>query len=236
MAAVSLTPAGVVAFSRAPKVSKRSGQHPNVRRESKASCVTSVVRRATSCSAVESSSITGTQSSRREALASLGFLSAVLLAVPEALAASATIPDQDDIKLCTGECLKQLDSIDMQTTKSGLQYKDIVVGKGPSPRIGFQVAVNYVAMVPNGQVFNSSLEAKRPYIIRIGTGQVIPGLDEGVQTMKVGGLRRLYIPGNMAFPKGLGSAPGRPRVPPSSPVVFDVELLFIPGLDDEEEA
>lgn len=39
----------------------------------------------------------------------------------------------------------------------------------------------------------------------------------------------LNAAGNLAFPKGLSSAAGRPRVPPSSPVVFDVELLFVPG-------
>jgi hypothetical protein len=70
---------------------------------------------------------------------------------------------------------------------------------------------------------------------RYGVGQVIPGLDEGLKTMKVGGIRRLYIPGDLAFPKGLSAAAGRPRVPPSSPVVFDVQLLYIPGFDDEEE-
>ncbi|OEL37501.1 Peptidyl-prolyl cis-trans isomerase FKBP16-3, chloroplastic [Dichanthelium oligosanthes] len=123
--------------------------------------------------------------------------------------------------------------VPMVTTESGLQYKDIKVGEGPSPPVGFQVAANCVAMVPNGQIFDSSLEKGQPYIFRVGAGQVIPGLDEGILSMKVGGLRRLYIPGPLAFPKGLTSAPGRPRVPPSSPVVFDVNLLYIPGLDDE---
>ena len=52
---------------------------------------------------------------------------------------------------------------------------------------------------------------------------------------QVGGKRRLYIPGDLAFPKGLASAPGRPRIPPNSPVVFDVDLLYIPGLDFDEE-
>lgn len=53
--------------------------------------------------------------------------------------------------------------------------------------------------------------------------------------MKTGGIRRLYIPGELAFPKGLPSAAGRPRVAPSSPVIFDVQLLYIPGLTDPEE-
>jgi peptidylprolyl isomerase len=66
-------------------------------------------------------------------------------------------------------------------------------------------------------------------------GAVIPGLDAGLKTMKVGGIRRLYIPGDMAFPKGLSAAAGRPRVPPNSPVVFDVELLYIPGFEVDED-
>jgi peptidylprolyl isomerase len=68
---------------------------------------------------------------------------------------------------------------------------------------------------------------------RFGVGQVVQGLDEGLKTMKVGGIRRLYVPGPLAFPKGLSAAAGRPRVPPSSPVIFDVQLLYIPGFDDE---
>ncbi|CAL5013852.1 unnamed protein product [Urochloa decumbens] len=148
-------------------------------------------------------------------------------------AVAAGLPPEEKPKLCDAACESELENIPMVTTESGLQYKDIKVGEGPSPPVGFQVAANYVAMVPNGQIFDSSLEKGQPYIFRVGSGQVIQGLDEGILSMKVGGLRRLYIPGPLAFPKGLTSAPGRPRVPPSSPVVFDVNLLYIPGLDDE---
>lgn len=143
------------------------------------------------------------------------------------------LPPEEKPKLCDADCEKELENAPMVTTESGLQYKDIRVGQGPSPPIGFQVAAECIAMVPNGQIFDSSLEKGTPYIFRVGAGQVIKGLDEGILSMKVGGLRRLYIPGPLAFPKGLTSAPGRPRVAPSSPVVFDVNLLYIPGLDDE---
>ncbi|XP_056174625.1 peptidyl-prolyl cis-trans isomerase FKBP16-3, chloroplastic isoform X3 [Syzygium oleosum] len=80
-----------------------------------------------------------------------------------------------------------------------------------------------------------SLEKGQLYIFRVGSGQVIKGLDEGLLSMKVGGKRRLYIPGSLAFPKGLTSAPGRPRVAPNSPVIFDVSLEYIPGLEVDEE-
>lgn len=128
-----------------------------------------------------------------------------------------------------------LPGIEKVTTASGLQYQDIEVGKGPSPITGFQVVCHYVAMTPQGRVFDSSLDRGKPYDFRYGVGVVLPGLDEGLKTMKVGGLRRLYIPGELAFPNGVPAAAGRPRVPPLSPVVFDVKLLLVPGLDNEEE-
>ncbi|XWS22175.1 hypothetical protein CRYUN_Cryun29cG0012200 [Craigia yunnanensis] len=145
------------------------------------------------------------------------------------------LPPEEKPKLCNDACEKELENAPMVTTESGLQYKDIKVGGGPSPPVGFQVAANYVAMIPSGQIFDSSLEKGQLYIFRVGSGQVIKGLEEGILSMKVGGKRRLYIPGQLAFPKGLTSAPGRPRVAPSSPVVFDVSLEYIPGLEDEEE-
>lgn len=148
---------------------------------------------------------------------------------------AAGLPPEDKPRLCEAECEKELENVPMVTTESGLQYKDIKVGKGPTPPVGFQVAANYVAMVPSGQIFDSSLEKGLPYLFRVGSGQVIKGLDEGLLTMKAGGKRRLYIPGPLAFPKGLVSAPGRPRVAPNSPVVFDVSLEYIPGLESDEE-
>uniref|UniRef100_A0A0F7H0C2 peptidylprolyl isomerase n=1 Tax=Geranium incanum TaxID=1158081 RepID=A0A0F7H0C2_9ROSI len=147
----------------------------------------------------------------------------------------AGLPQEEKPRLCDASCEKELENVPMVTTESGLQYKDIVVGSGPNPPVGFQVAANYVAMVPSGQIFDSSLDKNLPYLFRVGSGQVIKGLDEGILSMKAGGKRRLYIPGPLAFPKGLTSAPGRPRVAPSSPVVFDVSLEYIPGLETGDE-
>ncbi|KAJ7980657.1 Peptidylprolyl isomerase [Quillaja saponaria] len=148
---------------------------------------------------------------------------------------AAGLPPEEKPRLCDDTCEKELENVTMITTGSGLQYKDIKPGQGPSPPVGFQVAANYVAMIPSGQIFDSSLEKGLPYIFRVGSGQVIKGLDEGILSMKIGGKRRLYIPGSLAFPKGLSSAPGRPRVAPNSPVIFDVSLEYIPGLESDEE-
>eukprot|EP00884_Botryococcus_braunii_P009229 jgi/Botrbrau1/18307/Bobra.0179s0036.1 len=175
--------------------------------------------------------------SRREILQqSVGIASSLLFAREWAIGGrpAGAVPEPDDKLLCEADCLAKLDDVETVTLPSGLKFKEIRVGKGPSPPVGYQVVVNYVAMTPNGRVFDSSLNRGFPYDIRVGAGQIVPGLDEGLKTMKVGGLRRLYIPGNLSFPKGLPSAAGRPRVPPASPVIFDVELLIIPGLDSDE--
>ncbi|XP_065865510.1 peptidyl-prolyl cis-trans isomerase FKBP16-3, chloroplastic [Euphorbia lathyris] len=173
---------------------------------------------------------------KRRDIIGLGFgVSSLLMIDSSDNAMGAGLPPEEKPRLCDDICEKELENVPMVTTESGLQYKDIKVGRGPSPPIGFQVAANYVAMVPSGQIFDSSLEKGQIYIFRVGSGQVIKGLDEGILSMKTGGKRRIYIPGPLAFPKGLNSAPGRPRVAPNSPVVFDVSLEFIPGLEEEEE-
>ncbi|CAN4106670.1 unnamed protein product [Withania somnifera] len=172
---------------------------------------------------------------RRELLMGLGFCGVSSFLMGSCYAEAAGLPPEEKPKICDATCEKELENVPIVTTESGLQYKDIKVGRGPSPPVGFQVAANYVAMVPSGQIFDSSLEKGRPYIFRVGADQVIKGLDEGILSMKVGGLRRLYVPGSLAFPKGLTSAPGRPRVVPNSPVVFDVSLEYIPGLESDEE-
>ncbi|GLC76418.1 hypothetical protein PLESTF_001778500 [Pleodorina starrii] len=159
---------------------------------------------------------------------------AAVLVGSQSGAVAASLPPQDIKVLCDAECSASLESTEAVTLPSGLKYKDIIPGSGPSPPVGFQVVAHYVAMTPNLRVFDSSLEKGKPYDIRVGAGQVIKGLDEGLLTMKPGGLRRLYIPGEMAFPKGLRAAAGRPAVPPASPVVFDVQLLYIPGLEADE--
>jgi len=161
-----------------------------------------------------------------------------------ALSEGNPMPALAESPLCDADCLKALESAELITTASGLQYKEIVKGTGPKPFTGVQVVADFVAMVKNQKdgslfVFENTLDKGKPQDIRV-TGDpesatVIVGLDEGLMSMRVGGIRRMYIPGALAFPNGLASAPGRPRVAPKSDVVFDVWLRYIPGLDDDED-
>lgn len=109
------------------------------------------------------------------------------------------------------------------TTASGLKYRDVVVGKGASPKAGKQVTVHYTGTLQNGKKFDSSVDRKEPFSFVIGVGQVIPGWDEGVMTMKVGGKRKLIIPSQLGYgPRGAGS-----DIPPNATLLFDVELLNV---------
>ncbi|KAA3484335.1 peptidyl-prolyl cis-trans isomerase FKBP16-3, chloroplastic-like isoform X4 [Gossypium australe] len=107
---------------------------------------------------------------RRDVMGLLFGVPIISLKSPDA--DGAGLPPEEKPKLCDDACEKELENVPMVTTESGLQYKDIKVGQGPSPPVGFQVAANYVAMVPSGQIFDSSLEKGQPYIFRVGSGQV----------------------------------------------------------------
>jgi len=107
------------------------------------------------------------------------------------------------------------------TTASGLKYQDIKVGDGPSPQMGQTVTVHYIGRLANGKEFNNSYTLGRPIDFKIG--EVIAGWDEGLQTMKVGGKRRLWIPSKLAY----GPAGRPPSIPPNANLEFEIELLGI---------
>ena len=108
------------------------------------------------------------------------------------------------------------------TTASGLQYIDEVVGTGPQPVKGQTVVVHYTGYLDNGTKFDSSIDRGQPFEFVLGAGQVIPGWDEGIATMRVGGKRRLIIPPNLAY-----GAQGRGPIPPNARLTFEVQLLSI---------
>jgi peptidylprolyl isomerase len=111
----------------------------------------------------------------------------------------------------------------MQTTPSGLQYEDLVVGNGPTPQSGQTAQVHYTGWLDNGTKFDSSVDRGQPFEFRVGQGQVIKGWDEGVATMHVGGKRRLVIPPEL----GYGSRGAGGVIPPNARLTFEVELLGI---------
>jgi FKBP-type peptidyl-prolyl cis-trans isomerase FkpA len=110
-----------------------------------------------------------------------------------------------------------------KTTASGLQYEDIKVGEGDVASAGQTVAVHYTGWLTNGKKFDSSKDRGQPFEFPLGGGRVIKGWDEGVQGMKVGGVRKLTIPPNLAY----GSRGAGGVIPADATLVFEVELLKI---------
>jgi peptidylprolyl isomerase len=117
----------------------------------------------------------------------------------------------------------EVDQDDYVTTDSGLKYYDIVEGDGPLPETGQFVIVHYSGWLEDGTKFDSSWDRGEPYTFQLGTGNVIPGWDEGVASMKVGGKRQLVVPPELAY----GEAGSGGTIPPGATLIFDVELLEI---------
>jgi peptidylprolyl isomerase len=102
-----------------------------------------------------------------------------------------------------------------------LEIKDLVKGTGAVAKAGATVSVNYVGVLfTTGAVFDASWKRHEPFSFTLGQGQVIPGWDQGVAGMKVGGRRELIIPAALAYGKT-----ARPGIPANSPLVFVVDLL-----------
>ena len=110
---------------------------------------------------------------------------------------------------------------DVKTTKSGLLYKIENAGKGEAIKATDTVKVHYIGKLPNGKVFDSSVERGQP--VEFQLNQVIPGWTEGLQLVKKGGKIQLVIPPALGYGKqGAGAS-----IPPNSTLIFDVEVLDV---------
>ena len=102
-----------------------------------------------------------------------------------------------------------------------LIVKDIEVGTGQEIKAGDLVKVHYKGELEDGKKFDSSYDRGEPIEYTFGIGQVIPGWEEGLKGMKVGGKRTLIIPPEMAYGEhGAGDV-----IPPNATLIFNVELV-----------
>jgi FKBP-type peptidyl-prolyl cis-trans isomerase len=108
----------------------------------------------------------------------------------------------------------------------GLVIKDIKVGTGVGAKTGDALTVNYVGTLTNGTKFDSSKDPGRtPFDVTLGAHQVIPGWEQGLLGMKIGGTRKLVIPPSLAYgDRGAGGV-----IPPNATIIFMVDLLKING-------
>jgi len=107
---------------------------------------------------------------------------------------------------------------------------DLVVGTGAEAVNGAFVTVDYAGWIyqegapeSKGRLFETSVNRPQPFSFRLGTRQVIQGWDIGVPGMRVGGIRRLILPPDLAY----GSAGSGSSIPPNATLIFEVELLAV---------
>jgi len=109
----------------------------------------------------------------------------------------------------------------VKTTPSGLQYKVVKDGNGPTPRMADTITVNYRGTLINGTEFDSSYKREEPATFPVNS--VIPGWTEAMQMMKVGAKWHLFVPANLAY----GEQGAGPQIGPNSTLIFEVELTAI---------
>jgi peptidylprolyl isomerase len=105
-----------------------------------------------------------------------------------------------------------------------LEIKELVEGTGAEAKPGLESTVQYVGVdYKTGKQFDASWDRGEPFTFKIGDREVIPGWDQGVKGMKVGGRRELIIPPNLAY--GATGAP--PAIAPNETLIFVIDLVSV---------
>jgi peptidylprolyl isomerase len=159
----------------------------------------------------------------------------VALAVAAALALAACGDDDEDAGTATTETGQQAAAppdtkpkveVPQDAPPAGLQIEDEIEGTGDTATAGDSATVHYVGVsYSTGKQFDASWDSpgQQPYTFTLGAGDVIPGWDQGVAGMKVGGRRRLTIPPEL----GYGEQGQPPVIGPNETLVFVVDLLEV---------
>jgi FKBP-type peptidyl-prolyl cis-trans isomerase FkpA len=106
-------------------------------------------------------------------------------------------------------------------TESGLVFRSLKAGPGPTPRAGDRVTVHYEGRLADGTVFDSSLE--RGDTATFELSKVVAGWSEGLQMLKGGSKAKLTIPPRLAY----GDSRKPAHIPPCSVLIFEIELFGI---------
>lgn len=129
---------------------------------------------------------------------------------------------QEESKSGSGEKTKPKVTVPSGPPPKKLEIKEIEKGTGAEAKPGDEVTVQYVGVgYDSEEEFDSSWSRNEPFSFQLGAGQVIPGWDQGVAGMKVGGRRELIIPSNLAY----GPAGSPPVIGPNETLIFVIDLL-----------
>lgn len=108
-------------------------------------------------------------------------------------------------------------------TNFKVQIDEIKIGEGAELVSGQSAEFHYTGTLTDGTKFDSSKDRNKTFTTKIGVGKVIPGWDQGIPGMKIGGVRKLTIPYQLAY--GEQGIPG--AIPPKADLIFEVELISI---------
>lgn len=104
---------------------------------------------------------------------------------------------------------------------NGVKIEDKKIGEGPAAKAHHRVEMRYIGKLDNGKVFDSNKKGK-PFAFKIGSGEVIKGMEIGVTGMRIGGERRITIPPSLGYgSKSMGA------IPKNSNLIFEIKMLRI---------
>ena len=152
---------------------------------------------------------------------------ALLAGAAEAAAADAPAASAPAASAPAPSSVAAADPFQTLKMPGGVEYREIAIGNGSSAYPGSTVFVQYTGWVQNpdgsrGSKFDSSRDSGMPMTFVLGDGKVIRGWEMGLQGMKVGGKRRLFIPSALGY-----GTKGSSSIPPNSNLIFDVELTGV---------
>jgi FKBP-type peptidyl-prolyl cis-trans isomerase len=150
-------------------------------------------------------------------LTALGATSCTDRPAPDAGPPEAAVPD---IARTTFAPSLGVDLAVMTQTPRGAWIRDLTVGTGEPVTVGKEVAIHYAGSLPDGKQFDANGPADAPFVFRLGAGDVVPGFDEGVTGMRVGGKRQVVIPPAL----GYGAQANGP-IPANAILVFTIDLV-----------
>ena len=147
-------------------------------------------------------------------------LGVVLIAATSCTPAPAAAPPQP-ISQAMFAVEAEVDLAQMTQHERGFFYHDIEVGTGRQAHTGLTVHIAYVVRLPDGSEVDRA-EPNRPLMFKLGERQSIPALEATLRSMKVGGVRQLVVPPNLAY-----GARGRGKVPGNATLVMIVRLVRV---------
>lgn len=143
-----------------------------------------------------------------------------LVATAACAPAPAAAPPQPITQaLFATEAEVELDQMTLH--ERGFYWRDIIVGDGRQGAPGLPVHISYVVRLPDGTEVDRA-EPERPLIFKLGERQAIVAMELALRGMKVGGVRQLVVPPDLAY-----GARGRGRVPPNATLVMIVRLVKV---------